>query len=67
VIGAAHGGCFSMALSLILNEAEFADVAPERVADGCAIASFGKWTTKAKSGCSDAKVLRAKIGLDASS
>jgi lipoyl-dependent peroxiredoxin len=48
VIGAAHGGCFSMAFSLILNKAEFtaqridtkADVAPERVADGCAITAI---------------------------
>src|ERR1700730_14784860 len=45
LIGAAHAGCFTMALSLILGEAKLtaermettAEVTLEKVADGCAI------------------------------
>src|SRR5437899_12488650 len=45
LIGAAHAGCFTMALSLILGEAQLtaermeikAEVTLEKVADGCAI------------------------------
>lgn len=55
LIGAAHAGCFTMALSLMLSEAGFtadrldttADVTIEKVADGFAITS-SKLVLKAK-------------------
>jgi lipoyl-dependent peroxiredoxin len=63
LIGAAHAGCFTMALSLILGEAGFtademntkADVTLEKVADGFAITKV-HLTLKAKiPGCDKAK------------
>jgi osmotically inducible protein OsmC len=63
LIGAAHAGCFTMALSLILSEAGFtademntkADVTLEKVADGFAITKV-HLTLKAKiPGCDKAK------------
>ncbi len=63
LIGAAHAGCFTMALSLILGEAGFtaeemntrADVTLEKLADGFAITKV-HLTLKAKiPGCDKAK------------
>src|SRR5690348_755047 len=63
LIGAAHAGCFTMALSLILGEAGFtademntrADVTLEKLADGFAITKV-HLTLRAKiPGCDDAK------------
>ena len=63
LIGAAHAGCFTMALSLILGEAGLtademntrADVTLEKVADGFAITKV-HLTLRAKiPGCDDAK------------
>ena len=63
LIGAAHAGCFTMALSLILGEAGLtademntrADVTLEKMADGFAITKV-HLTLRAKiSGCDDAK------------
>jgi osmotically inducible protein OsmC len=61
LIGAAHAGCFTMALSLILGEAKLtaermettAEVTLEKVADGFA-------------SCPVSKLVNAKITLDAS-
>lgn len=63
LIGAAHAGCFTMALSLILGEAGFtaeemntkAEVTLEKLADGFAITKV-HLTLRAKiPGCDDAK------------
>src|SRR6266851_3756423 len=50
LIGAAHAGCFTMALSLILGEDQ---------------AKFEELAAKAKAGCPVSKLLNAKITLDA--
>ena len=81
LLGAAHAGCFTMALSLILGEAS-AKVTLEQVEGGFAItavhltlkakipgidqAEFEELTAKAKAGCPVSKVLKANITLDAS-
>ena len=78
LIGAAHAACFTMALSLILGEA---DVTLEKVADGFAITSvhlalaakipgadqakFEQLTGMAKAGCPVSKLLNTKITLEA--
>ena len=78
LIGAAHAGCFSMALSMILGEAGLtperletkADVSLEKVADGFAITKV-HLTLKAKvPGATDAQfqelVEKAKVGCPVS-
>ena len=78
LIGAAHAGCFTMALSLILSEAGLtademntqADVTLEKLADGFAITKV-HLTLKAKvPGCDNAKfqelAAKAKAGCPVS-
>jgi len=78
LIGAAHAGCFTMALSLILGEAGLtademntkADVSLEKLADGFAITKV-HLTLRAKiPGCDDAKfqelAAKAKAGCPVS-
>ena len=78
LIGAAHAGCFTMALSLILGEAGLtaeemntkADVTLEKLADGFAITKV-HLTLRAKiPGCDDAKfqelAAKAKAGCPVS-
>jgi len=78
LIGAAHGGCFTMALSLILGEAQLtaermdtrAEVTLEKLADGFAITAVDL-TLKAKvPGASEAKfqelAAKAKAGCPVS-
>lgn len=78
LIGAAHAGCFTMALSLILGEAGLtademntkADVTLEKLADGFAITKV-LLTLRAKiPGCDDAKfqelAAKAKAGCPVS-
>jgi osmotically inducible protein OsmC len=69
LIGAAHAGCFTMALSLILSEAKLtaeqmdtkADVTLEKVADGFAITSV-HLTLKAKIPGADQKTFEQLAG-----
>src|SRR6185312_1477727 len=81
LIGAAHAGCFTMALSLILGEAKLTAEKMETQADGFAITSvhltlkakipgaddktFQECAAKAKAGCPVSKLLKANITLDA--
>ena len=81
LIGAAHAGCFTMALSLMLGEAKLTAEKMETQADGFAItavhltlkakipgaddAKFQELAAKAKAGCPVSKLLNAKITLDA--
>jgi osmotically inducible protein OsmC len=77
LIGAAHAGCFSMALSSQLGQAGFtaekietrAAITFERVGDAFAInvtaLQFDEIANKAKVGCPVSKVLNAKITMTA--
>ena len=79
LIGAAHAGCFTMALSLILGEAKLtaermdttAKVTLEQVEGGFAKipgadqATFEKLAGMAKAGCPVSKLFKADITLDA--
>jgi len=74
LIGAAHAGCFTMALSLM-------EVTLEKLSDGFAItavhltlkakvpgasqAKFDELAAKAKAGCPVSKLLNAEVTLDA--
>ena len=78
LIGAAHAGCFTMALSLILGEAGLtademstrADVTLEKVADGFAITKVHLTLTAKIPGCDKAKfddlAAKAKAGCPVS-
>jgi len=63
LLGAAHAGCFTMALSLVLNEAGFtatkmdtsAKVTLEKLDDGFAITAVHLTLTGAVPGCDQAK------------
>jgi osmotically inducible protein OsmC len=76
LIGAAHAGCFSMALSLMLGEAglEKVGAAFEITAShltvsaripGADNAKFQEIANKAKTGCPVSKLLKAQITMDA--
>ena len=73
LIGAAHAGCFSMALSKELGDAGMtaqsidtqAEVSLRAKIPGADRAAFEQAVATAKSGCPVSKVLNAKITLEA--
>ena len=78
LIGAAHAGCFSMALSLMLGEA---GLTPEKIGEGFEItrshldvkakvpgadkARFDEIANKAKAGCPVSRLFKATITMNA--
>ena len=68
LIGAAHAGCFTMALSLILGEAQLkaehmetkAEVTLDKVADGFAITAIHLTLTAKNSGRGPGEIRRAR-------
>lgn len=66
LIGAAHAGCFTMALSLMLGEAKLTAEQMDTQADVTLDkAKFEELANKAKAGCPVSKLLKADITLDA--
>jgi osmotically inducible protein OsmC len=65
LIGGAHAGCFTMALSLILGEAKLTAEHMETTAEVSLDQVDGGYAAKAKAGCPVSKLLKAEITLDA--